>query len=51
MGIERKLYKVICVGNLAGGTNGTHEAPFAALVIRGGSTGAEFIAAPSEVRL
>ena len=33
--IERKLYKEICIGNLAGGTNGTHDAPFVALLIKG----------------
>ena len=32
--IERKMYKVIRIGNLAGGTNGTHEAPVVALLIR-----------------
>lgn len=46
-----KLYKVLCIGNLAGGTNGTHEAPFAVLLIRvsGEPKGAGTIAAPSEV--
>ena len=34
MDIERKLYRVSRIGNLAGGTNGTHEAPFVALLIR-----------------
>ena len=31
--IERKLYKVICVGNLLG-EPGAHEAPFLALLIK-----------------
>ena len=55
MDIKRKLYKVICIGNLAGGTNGTHAAPFVALLIKGiqldvgRPTGARSIAAPLEV--
>ena len=31
--IERKLYKVISIGNLAGGT-GAHDVPFVALSMR-----------------
>ena len=32
--IERKLYKVIGIGNLAWGTNTAHEVPFVALLVR-----------------
>ena len=49
--IERKLYKVICIGNLAEGTKSAHQAPFVALLIKGiqhpgEPTGATDIAAP-----